>query len=366
MKDTNHLTLDQKVGQLFILGFQGYELDRETRALLEVIRPGGFLLFQRNIENFDQIYNLTNQLREISAPPTIVAIDHEGGRVDRLKQIFSPIPSMAALAEAGMAQLRLGARIIASELEATGFNVDFAPVVDLRLHDSMMAERCLAANPADVARLASAFIEELSKRGVVACAKHFPGLGGAAIDPHFGLPRIDRNKRQIQQEDALPFVKLFDQLEMIIVSHAHYPALGDEKPVPASLSTRVLQGFLRKKLGYKGIAITDDLTMGAVISLGLTPELFLRAFEAGNDLLLFSQTTPLVQQAFKTILAAARSSAALRLRVDESVERILALKGGMEFMPLRYRTHLKARITRQIDKLRKSLEPAKALAMRIV
>jgi beta-N-acetylhexosaminidase len=364
MKDTNHLTLDQKVGQLFILGFQGCELDRETRALLEIIRPGGFLLFQRNIESFDQIYNLTNHLRELSATPTILAIDHEGGRVDRLKQIFAPIPSMPELAVAGMAQLRLGSRIIAAELEATGFNVDFAPVVDLRLPDSMMAQRCLAGNPVEVARLASAFIEELSKRGIVACAKHFPGLGGSIMDPHFGLPRIERNKRQIQQEDAVPFVKLFDQVGMIMVSHAHYPALGDEKPIAASLSTRVIEGFLRRKLGYKGLTITDDLTMGAVTSLGLTPELFLRAFEAGNDLLLFSQTTPLAEQAFRTILKAARDSAALRCRVDESVERILALKGRMEFMPLRYRTHLKARITRQIDKLRKSVEPVKALAMR--
>jgi beta-N-acetylhexosaminidase len=365
MKDTNHLTLDQKVGQLFVLGFQGYDLDRETRALLETIRPGGYLLFQRNIESFDQIYNLTNRLRDISATPAIVAIDHEGGRVDRLKQIFSPIPSLSELAEAGMAQLRLGSRVIAAELEATGFNLALAPVVDIRLPGSMMAQRCLAGDPADVSRLALAFIEELSKRGIVACAKHFPGLGGSIMDPHFGLPKIERNKRQIQQEDAVPFIKVFDEVGMIMVSHAHYPALGDEKPVPASLSTRVVEGFLRKKLGYKGLTITDDLTMGAVANLGLTPELFLRAFEVGNDLLLFSQTTPLAEQAFKAIVKAARHSPVLRRRVDESVERILALKGRMAFIPLRYRTHLKSRITRQIDKLRKSVEPVKALAVRM-
>jgi len=130
MKD--HFTLEQKVGQLFVLGFQGYELDRETRILIETIQPGGFLLFQRNIENFDQIYNLTSRLRDMTGTPGLLAIDHEGGRVDRLKQLFAPIPSMAELAEAGMASLRLGARIIAAELEATGFNVDFAPVVDIR------------------------------------------------------------------------------------------------------------------------------------------------------------------------------------------------------------------------------------------
>src|SRR5437667_1891651 len=251
MKNTNHLTLEQKVGQLFVLGFQGYELDRETRGLLEAIHPGGFLLFQRNIESFDQIYNLTNDLRGISESSAIVAIDHEGGRVDRLKQIFAPMPSMPELATAGTAQLRLGARIIAAELEATGFNLDFAPVVDLHRPDSILAERCLASNPMEVVRLASAFIEELSKRRIVACAKHFPGLGGAIMDPHFSLPRIEYTKRQILLDDAVPFIRLFDQAGMIMISHAHYPALRDEKPVPASLSTRVVQGFLRKKLGYK-------------------------------------------------------------------------------------------------------------------
>ena len=133
---------------------------------------------------------------------------------------------------------------------------------------------------------------------------------------------------------------------------------------PASLSSRVIDGFLRKKLGYTGISITDDLTMGAVTSLGFKPDIFLRAIEAGNDLLLFSQTTPLVEQAFHLILRAARGNTSLRRRIDESVERILTLKAQMEFLPPRYRTHLRARITRQIDKLRKSLEPARTLVSR--
>ena len=365
MKNTNHLTLDEKVGQLFVLGFRGYEVDRETQGLVERIRPAGFLLFQRNIESFDQIYNLTNQLRDISGPSTVLAIDHEGGRVDRLKQIFAPIPSMPELAAAGMAQLRLGARIIAAELEATGFNVDFAPVVDLSLPGSIVEQRSLASDPAEVTRLASAVVEELSNRGIIACAKHFPGLGAATTDPHFSLPRIGRSKRQLLHEDVLPFVKLFDQVAMIMVSHAHYPALGDEKAIPASLSLRIIDGLLRKKLGFQGLTITDDLTMGAVTNIGLTPELFLRAFEAGNDLLLFSQTTPLAEQAYKLILKSVRTSTSLRRRLDESVERILALKGRIEFVPMRYRAHLKARITRQIDKLRRALEPVSEVAPRV-
>jgi beta-N-acetylhexosaminidase len=359
MKDGQRLTLEEKIGQLFVVGFQGHAPDHETRLLLDMVRPGGFVLFQRNIESFDQIYELTTGLRAFFPIPALIAIDHEGGRVDRLKQIFAPMPSMADLAALGITPLRLGARIIAAELEATGFNVDFAPVLDLRLPGSILGERCLAANPADVARLAGVFVEELSKRNIVACARHFPGLGGAAVDPHFALPRIERNKRQLQ-EDAAPFVSLFDRSGMIMASHAHYPGLGDEKPTPGSLSSRVIEGFLRKKAGYQGLVITDDLTMGAVTTVGLTPNTFLRAFEAGADLLLFSQSTPLLEQGFKTILRAARGSAALRKRVDESVDRVFALKSRIEFVPLRYRTHLKARITRQIDKLKKSTVEAVA------
>src|SRR5215471_3372911 len=328
MRDAHRLTLEQKIGQLFILGFQGYQPDQETSALLSYIQPCGFHLFQRNIANFDQVYELTTHLRSLSPLPALVTIDHEGGRVDRLKQLFAPIPSMAELASIGMAPLRLGARVIAAELEATGFNLNFAPVVDLRYPGSVLAERSLAAAPLDVSRFATAFVEELGKRGIMTCAKHFPGLGAASADSHFSLPLIDRTKRQMQQADAVPFVNLFGQTAIVVIAHAHYPALGDEKPVPASLSSRVIEGFLRKKLGYGGLVVTDDLTMGAVTSIGLTPELFLGAFEAGNDLLLFSQTTPLVEQAFKVIVSAARSSAVLRRRIDASIERILSLKAG--------------------------------------
>jgi beta-N-acetylhexosaminidase len=287
--------------------------------------------------------------------PAFIAIDHEGGRVDRLKQIFGPMPSLPELAASGTAQLRAGARIVAAELEATGFNVNFAPVVDLRKPGSIVAERTLSPDAVEVTRLAGAFIEELSKRGIIACTKHFPGLGGAVTDPHFALPRINANKRQLQQEDAAPFVKLFSASHMIMCSHAHYPGLGDERALPASLSPRIIEGFLRKKLGFQRVVITDDLTMGAITSFGLTAEVFLRASEAGNDILLFSQSTPLVEDAFRRILKGVRTSPSLRKRLDDSVERILMLKTRIEYSPLRYRAHLRARISRQVERLRGSV-----------
>src|SRR5205823_6055583 len=148
----------------------------------------------RNIESFDQFCALTRRFREINGLPSFLAIEHESGRVDRLKQVFSAIPSMAELAASGTAYVRSGARIIASELEAAGLNLDFAPVLDLAYPGSVIAERALSSNPGEVARLGAAFIDELSKKNIIGCAKHFPGLGAARVDPHFGLPRIDRTK----------------------------------------------------------------------------------------------------------------------------------------------------------------------------
>ena len=358
MKDIGRLTIEEKVGQLFFLGFQGSAPDSETQALIDRIRPSGFLFFQRNIHSVDQFFGLTTQLRELNGLPMFLAIEHEGGRVDRLKQVFSAIPSMTELAGLGTAYVRGGAKIIAAELEAAGLNLDFAPVLDLESHGSVMAERTLSGNPLEVTRLGGAFVEELARKNVLSCVKHFPGLGPATTDPHFVLPRIEKTRKQLLQEDVLPFMNLIDEVPMIMVGHAHYPGLGDDKPVPASLSAKIVEGFLRKKLGYQGIIITDDLTLGAISAIGLTPDLFLRAFEAGNDLLLFSQTTPLVEQAFKTIVRAVRGSEALKTRLDESVARILALKARIQYTPVRYRAHIKNRINRQIEKLRAESTPS--------
>jgi beta-N-acetylhexosaminidase len=352
MKDARRLTLEEKVGQLFFLGFQGPAPDNETREIHQMIRPGGFLVAQRNIENFDQIYSLTASLREMSAIPALVAIEQEGGRVDRLKQVFAPLPSAAAAAAGGTAHVRVAARIIASELEATGFNVNLAPVVDVAQTNTISPDRMFSGNAAEVARLAGAFVDELAKKDIIACAKHFPGLGGATADAHFVLPRIDRSRRQLLQEDVLPFANLLEKVPMVMVSHAYYPAFGDDRQTPASLSSRIVEGFLRKKLGFRGLITTDDLTMGAISSVGLTPEVFLNAFEAGNDMLLFSQTTPLVEQAFGNLVRAVRASGALRKRLDESVERVIILKSRVPLTPLRYRSNLKSRLIRQIEKLR--------------
>ena len=347
-----------------MVGFQGPALDAGTERVLDKIRPGGFICSQRNIESLDQIYELNLGFGSGASLPPLLAIDQEGGALDRLKHVVAPIPSVADLADLGTSAVRAGARLLASELEAAGFNTNLAPVLDLGLPGCVVRERTLGASPAEVGRLAKVVIDEFEKKRILTCGRHFPGLGGASRDPHFVLPRIERSRRELLAEDVVPFNDLSDRLDLIMVSHGHYPALGDIRPVPASLSHRIVGGLLRETMKFEGVVMTDDLTMGAVTSVGLTPKTFLKAVEAGNDMVLFSQTTPLLEEAFDLILATAKSDIKLRKRIDQSIERVAHLKSKIEFAPLRNRPHAKARLTRQIEKLKQSIPTVEKVQVR--
>ena len=364
MKELTRLTLEERVGQIFMVGFQGLTPDTESERILEKIRPGGFICSQRNIESLDQIYALNLRFQSRANLPPLLAIDQEGGAVDRLKHVVAPIPSVADLADLGVSAVRAGARLLGSELEAAGFNINLSPVLDLGLPGSIVRERTLGASAAAVGRLAKVVIDEFGKKRILAGARHFPGLGGASRDPHFVLPRIERSRREILAEDVVPFNDLSAHLDLIMVSHGHYPSLGDIRPLPASLSHRVVEGLLRETVGFEGVVMTDDLTMGAVTSTGLTAKTFLKAVQAGNDMVLFSQTTPLLEEAFDFIVASARTDAALRKRIDCSIERILHLKRKIEFAPLRNRPHARPRLIRQIEKLRQSIPTVERVHVR--
>ena len=355
MKEFHRLTLEEKIGQLFWLGFHGPSPDASARAVIDTVHPGGFILSQRNIESFDQLTSLTGRLAGGNGIPALVGIGQEGGAADRLKQLFAPIPSVREMAVEGMASLRTLARIIASELEVSGFNTGLSPVLDLHSPDSVMRDRSLSSNPGEVTNLGRAFVVELAERGIISCAKHFPGMGAAQMDPHFVLPRIDKSRKNILLDDALPFLNLIDDVAIMMVGHAWYPGLGtgllEERPMPASLSPRVVGGLLRRKFGFEGVIVTDDLTLGAVHTVGLTSDIFLQAFEAGNDMMMFSQITPLLEHGFQSMVRAARQSEAFRARVDSSVARILTMKQAIRTTPIRYRAQIRSRIVRQIDKL---------------
>ena len=203
MKEFQRLTLEEKVGQLFWLGFPGPAPDVHARKLIDVIHPGGFVLSQRNIESFDQVCALTRSLAEGNGVRALVGIAQEGGAADRLKQLFAPLPSVQEMAAEGTTALRTLARLIGSELETLGFNTALSPVLDLHSENSVMRDRTLSANPGEVTNLGKLFVFELAERGLLSCAKHFPGMGSALMDPHFVLPRIQNAVRASPPEAQL-------------------------------------------------------------------------------------------------------------------------------------------------------------------
>src|ERR1051325_5970754 len=235
------MKLEHRIGQLLLIGIPGKEIDAPVRELLETIQPGGVLLNGQNIESALQVAELTNAIRAIVQVPPIIAVDQEGGRVDRLKTVYSPMPSADLLRASGDASIaaRLG-EITAEALRTLGFNVNFAPVLDIAVDDSAdngLKGRYLGNSVAEVVRLAGAYLEGLQRGGVLGVGKHFPGLGAAKVDSHSQLPTIDRSRDEINRVDLAPYMELFSKinarLNAVIVAHAHYPAIDGPSPLPS-------------------------------------------------------------------------------------------------------------------------------------
>ncbi len=292
------MNLEHRIGQLIITSIPGTRMDSETREFIKTIQPGGVLLDGQNIESAQQVLELTTELRAIIKVPPIVAVDQEGGRVDRLKSIFSPMPSADLLRASSDASIaaRLG-EIMAETLRTLGFNMNFAPVLDISVNDSAdngLKGRYLGSTLAEVVRLAGAFLEGLQHGGVMGVGKHFPGLGPAAVDSHAELPTIDSSRDEILKKDLAPYIELFSKinarLNALIVSHAHYPAFDGPAPLPASISKNIVTGLLREDLSFKGLSITDDMEMGAITRSRELPEAAISSVEAGIDMVLITNS----------------------------------------------------------------------------
>ncbi|MDX9991604.1 MAG: beta-N-acetylhexosaminidase [Anaerolineales bacterium] len=331
------LTLEQKIGQVMIIGLDGTTVDPELRQMIAEYHVGGIILFARNVQSPAQVAQLTNQLqtiaRESGHPGLFIAVDQEAGRVARLtgETGFTEFPSAMALTAIGDPQnARQVAAAMALEMRAVGINVDFAPDLDVNNNPSnpVIGIRSFSSDPQKVVEYGLAFAKGLQENGVLAVGKHFPGHGDTSVDSHIDLPLVPHDRARLDQIELVPFRAAIEaDIAGIMSAHVTFPAIDDTPGLAATLSRPVLTGLLRNELGYNGLIFTDSLEMGALAANGYPPQVGAPlALAAGADLLLFNRDHAMHREAFANLVEAVRSGKIAQAQLDDSVRRILAAK----------------------------------------
>src|SRR5437899_3318774 len=292
------------LGQLILTAVPGKELAPKRADLLRRVQPGGFILFGRNIESAPQLRKLIDDLRDLSEVEPIVTIDQEGGRVSRLRLIGSEPPNAQQLRDKDDVDLiRRHGDITGRLLRVFGFNLDLCPVLDISFDDNAdnsLRGRCYGKTVEQVVHNAGAFNDAMREQGIASCGKHFPGYTCAKSDAHFELPKIDRTREELNQNELAAFKQVIDRVDSMMIDHSWYPSLVAEK-TPASLSRRIITDLLRNEFGFDGLVMTDDLDMGAILNgYGLQDTIRL-AIDSGNDLVMICHRIPEIENVRKIL-----------------------------------------------------------------
>ncbi len=319
-----------------MVGIEGTRFDPEIRDFLDELRPAGVILFGRNIEEPFQVALLNKSMQSHSLATRgegiLIGVDQEGGRVRRLRDPFAVFPSARELAGAAdpEAAVHRFARVTAEELRLAGFNLDFAPVLDVvrdpvGLGNSVIGDRSFGEDPVLVGRLGLIVMETFTAQGIVSCCKHFPGHGGTRVDSHVDLPVDDRSGSSIEMTDLLPFARAVSNgAQMVMTAHVRFPALDPESC--ATFSPAIVGGLLRRKLRYDGVVITDDLDMGAVTNYISAEEACLRSILAGSDMLLVCNRPKKALDCRTRLMYALRDGGLREEQVTQALGRIQRLR----------------------------------------
>lgn len=317
-----------EIGQLLIVGFDGTKMTPGLTSLLSRLQPAGVVLFARNIKSPEQTWRLLRDCRNCVTTPLFTCVDLEGGTVDRLRDTLGVTPSPADVFDTGDHKLfRRHGQIIGENCRSFGFNVDFAPVLDLAFEASrsVMDSRVVSANPRETIAYAREFLTGLQAAGIMGCGKHFPGLGEGTLDSHRQLPVIEKSRKRLWAEDLLPYRTLRAQLPFVMISHAAYPQVTHDR-TPASLSRTWITGILRKRIGYRNLIVSDDLEMGGVISAAPIDEAAVEFIRAGGDLCLICHREDYIVRAYESLTRAAGRDSKFASRATEAARRVVAFK----------------------------------------
>jgi beta-N-acetylhexosaminidase len=340
------LSFDEQVGQFFFIGLPGTEIDSEARELIEETKPGGIILFGRNVESPQQVRKLLDDAQKLVPTPLLFGIDQEGGLVDRLRPIFPPMPSARALRQHGdLAGVRTLGRVTGELLRILGLNINFAPVMSIITQERSqltngLYSRSYGSSPGEVLGYTTVYMRGLQGTGCLGCLKHFPGIGAGAVDSHIEMPLVPLSRDDLLAQDLAPYIELFqredDRVRVVMVSHGGFPNIDIKKGTtggllePASISRGIVTKLLRQELGYKHLVVTDDLEMGAIGKHCEIEEAVVKAFNAGEDMLLICATPETIQRGYRALLAAAHGKRISARHMQESLTRIADTKALMQ------------------------------------
>lgn len=324
------LSLEEKVGQMIFAGIKGKVMTNETEKIISTHQVGGIILFKDNLKKANQSVTLLNAIKQENSNnkvPLFLGIDEEGGRISRLPEL-TKLPTNEEIGFRNDASFSYSiGKLLGKQLSAFGFNLDFAPVLDINSNpeNPIIGDRSFGKDAQKVSELGIQTMEGIQSEQVIPVIKHFPGHGDTAIDSHKELPIIQKSLKDLQGLELIPFKKAINQgTEVVMTGHILLPKI--DPTYPASLSEKIIKGILRKQLGYEGIIITDDMTMKAIVNTFEIGEAAVSAVKAGNDIVLVAHDYANVIKAKDAILQAVKTGEISEQRIDESVNRILSIK----------------------------------------
>lgn len=330
------MTLEQKIGTMLMLGWEGDNPTEDTtvcarnREIVEDLCAGGIILMGRNIRHDDLTVtvNTINELQTLAREPLLVNVDQEGGMVARFQDGVTVMPSAMTLGATRRPDLAYKAcRACAEELIALGINYNFAPCVDVNNNpdNPIIGTRSYGESPDLVAEFGAQAVRGFQDAGLIACAKHFPGHGDTAVDSHLALPSVPYPRERLEAIELKPFrAAIAAGVSSIMTTHIMFPALDPD--LPSTLSPKIINGLLRGEMGYDGVIVTDSMEMKGIAANWSVPEASVLAIEAGVDLILIPHTLETMRESREAILKAVRDGRISEERIDESVERITAMK----------------------------------------
>ncbi|MYL34608.1 beta-N-acetylhexosaminidase [Pontibacillus yanchengensis] len=331
-KAMEDMTIDDMIAQMMYVGLNGTSLSQKGKEMIASQHVGGIILLGRNVTGHKQLDAYVSSIKQANHGydvPLFVGVDEEGGRVSRIPSALRNIPSSKQIGDQNNPDLsyQVG-ELLAKKVEQYGFNMDFAPVLDINNNPNnpVIGDRSFGAEPSKVSELGIATMKGIASEGVVPVVKHFPGHGDTSVDSHINLPKINKTLNELDDFELVPFKNAVDEgADMVMVAHILFPEL--DQTYPATLSKSVITGVLREKLQFDGVVITDDMTMGAISNEYGMEQAAVLSIKAGSDMVMIANPQgdqyESVQQTIKQTVEKGEIS---KESIEKSVRRILALK----------------------------------------